>query len=113
MVGVKKDSHLKNVIDKSGNFALNVVGKAEKPMLWPFFKDTKVEDDKINGYKYTTGELGCPLIDDLPAYLECKVIEKTEPGDHTVYIGEVVNPGVRNKDAEPLIEWETDLRYGG
>lgn len=113
MTAVKANTHLRNVIKDSGVFAINVVGKAEKPMLWPFAKETRYEDGRLNGYKFETGQLGCPLINGLPAYFECKVVETIEPGDHTIYIGEVVNPGVRNPDAEPLIEWETDLRYGG
>ncbi|PTB91736.1 NADH-dependent FMN reductase, partial [Marivirga lumbricoides] len=36
-----------------------------------------------------------------------------DKGDHTIFIGEVVNVGVRNTDAEPLMEWETDYHYGG
>lgn len=113
MVAVKNRSHLKSVIEKSRSLAINIVGKAEKPMLSPFFKDTKVEEHKLNGYHYHNGELNCPILEGLPAYLECKIVETTSPGDHTVFMGEVVNHGVRNKDAEPLIEWETDLRYGG
>ncbi len=113
MTAVKVKSHLRNVIKDSGAFALNVVGKAEKPILWPFFKDTQVEDHRLNGFKYEEGILGCPLLEQLPVYLECKLTEIIEPGDHTIFIGEVVNPGIRNVDAVPLVEWETDLRYGG
>jgi flavin reductase (DIM6/NTAB) family NADH-FMN oxidoreductase RutF len=113
MTAVKVNSHLRNVIKESGVFALNVVGKAEKPMLWPFFKETKVEDGLLNGFRYETGILGCPILTMLPAFFECRVVEVIEPGDHTLFIGEVVNPGVTNVDAEPLVEWETDLRYGG
>jgi flavin reductase (DIM6/NTAB) family NADH-FMN oxidoreductase RutF len=114
MTAVKVNSHLRNVIKDSGVFAINVVGKAEKPMLWAFFKATKHdEENRLNGYKYEEGVLGCPIITRLPAFFECKVTEVIEPGDHTIFIGEVVNPGVTNVYAEPLIEWETDLRYGG
>ncbi|MGK7394923.1 MAG: flavin reductase family protein [Candidatus Cyclobacteriaceae bacterium M3_2C_046] len=113
MMGIKKGSNLKHIIEQSGAFAINIVGKAEKPMLSPFFKETQSEDHRINGYKYEDGQLNCPILEGLPAFLECKVIESYTPGDHTIFIGEVVNYDVRNKDAEPLIEWETDLRYGG
>lgn len=113
MTAVKVDSHLRQVIKDSGIFAVNVVGKAEKPMLWPFFKETKVDNGHLNGFKYEEGVLGSPLLTRLPAYFECRVVETIDPGDHTIFVGEVVNSMVTNVDAEPLIEWETDLRYGG
>lgn len=113
MVAIRVNTNVQSVVKDSGVFAINVVGKAEKPMLWPFAKETRFEEGRLNGYKFDIGQLGCPLIHGLPAYVECRVVETLEPGDHTIFIGEVVNPGVRNIDAEPLIEWETDLRYGG
>jgi len=113
MTAVRAETNLRRVIQDSGVFAVNVVGKSEKPMLWPFAKETRFEDGRLNGYEFDVGPLGCPLIHGLPAYFECRVIETLQPGDHVMFIGEAVNPGVRDLNAEPLIEWETDLRYGG
>lgn len=112
-VCLKNDSHLKQVVEAGGYFVVNVIGKAQKLMLSPFFKETQVEDHKLNGYPFSNGVTGVPVLDRLPAYIECRVDHTVNPGDHTIFVGEVVGYGVRNKDAEPLIEWETDLRYGG
>ena len=35
----------------------------------------------------------------IPSYLECKVVELVEKGDHSVIVGEVENAGL-NKDLE-------------
>lgn len=113
MVAIKHDSHLNRVVKETGSFALNVVGKAEKPSLSNFHRETKLDDGKINGHAYQDGETGAPLLDGFPTIIECKVVEENQPGDHTLFVGEVVNTIVNNKDAEPLMVWETDLRYGG
>lgn len=113
MIAIKHDSHLNKVIKEAGNFALNVVGKAEKPSLSNFNKPTSVEDGKINGHSYAKGSNGAPLIADFPSIIECKVVEQNQPGDHTIFIGEVTNVEVNNEEAEPLMVWETDFRYGG
>ena len=34
---------------------------------------------------------GCPILKDCMAYLECKVRESLAPGNHTLYLGEVVD----------------------
>jgi flavin reductase (DIM6/NTAB) family NADH-FMN oxidoreductase RutF len=113
MVSVKNNSKLQEVIQKSKKFAVNIVGKAGKPMLRPFMKETNEENGKINDYKYQEGQSGIPVFKDLPALFECEVREVSNPGDHTVFIGEVIHTDVQNEMAEPLITWETDLRYGG
>ena len=113
MVAVKNNSHLHEVIKNTGNFAVNVVGKAEKPSLSNFNRETKLDDGKINGHVFRQEETGAPILDGFPAIVECRLLEQQTPGDHTLFTGEVVNTIVNNKEAEPLMVWETDLRYGG
>lgn len=112
MVGVKRDSGLHSAISESGVFAVNILASDQKEIASAFFKPTIVENDKINGYKFEQGETGSPLLVDLPAFFECKVIDKVERGDHTIFVGEVINAGVR-KEAKPLVMWDTGWFYGG
>lgn len=113
MAAIKKDIDLAKVIQNSGVFAINVIGKAELKLIPAFAKDTKVENGKLNGEAFEEGETKSPLLTRLPAFLEAKVTETVDKGDHIVFIAEVVNSGVRNPDAEPLTEWETEYHYGG
>ncbi|WP_236587597.1 flavin reductase family protein [Marivirga aurantiaca] len=113
MAAIKNDGELVNVIAESGVLAINVIGKAEKPLIPEFSKDTEVEGNKINGSLFEEGVTGAPLLTRLPAFVEGKVVEAINKGDHTIFIAEVVNSGVRNPDAEPLMEWETEYHYGG
>ncbi|GAA5030421.1 flavin reductase [Marivirga lumbricoides] len=113
MAAVKKDIDLAKTVNKSGVFAINIIGKAELKLIPEFSKDTLVENGKLNGEAFEEGETKSPLLTRLPAFLEAKVVETVDKGDHTIFIGEVVNAGVRNTDAEPLMEWETDYHYGG
>ena len=112
-VAIKKNSDLHETIEKSRIFAINIVGKDDGGMLKPFAGDTKVEGDKLNGFAFKDGETGVPILDDVPAYLECKVREDITIGDHSIFVAEVVGGGVRDANAEPLTEWEADLHYGG
>ncbi len=89
------------------------MGKDNEDMPAPFAKDTRIADGKINGYDFEDGQTGAPILKDVPAYLECKVVEDVIIGDHSIYVGEVVSGGVRDADAVPLTEWETDMHYGG
>ena len=112
-VAIKKQSDLHETIEKSRFFAVNIVGKDNKDMLDPFAGDTKIEGDKINGFAFENGETGSPIFKDVPAYFECKVVEDITIGDHSIFVSEVIAGGVRDAEAVPLTEWETDMHYGG
>ena len=112
-VAIRKQSDLHETIEKSRVFAVNIVGKGDQDMLKPFAEKSRVEGSKINGFSFQDGETGAPILDEAPAYFECKVVEDITRGDHTVFVGEVVAGGTRDANAVPLIEWETNMHYGG
>lgn len=114
-VAVQKTSHLNETIAKSRVFGLNILGKADLPMISPFSKKTNVEPGKLNGYAFEEGpQTGVPVFKSVPAFMECKVKEIFHSeADHVLIVGEIVHATVMNPDAEPLMEWETEYHYGG
>jgi flavin reductase (DIM6/NTAB) family NADH-FMN oxidoreductase RutF len=120
VVGVKADSGAHAVIKRSRAFALNVLGKGQQAAAFAFFKPTNREGDLINGEPVRAGSTGAPLLDSTPAYVECRVVEIVEKGDHSIVIGEVVDAGVRGDIAgrpDDATLWLKDLGektfYGG
>lgn len=92
-VGVKADSGGHELIKETGVFALNVLGKGQQGPAFAFFKPAEKAGDTINGETYHRGETGSPVLDSVPAYMECKLIETVEKGDHSLFVGEVVQVG--------------------
>jgi flavin reductase (DIM6/NTAB) family NADH-FMN oxidoreductase RutF len=50
---------------------------------------------------------------DLPYWWEATLTDTVARGDHTLFLAEVVNAGVRNPDAAPLDLRATGMNYGG
>ena len=114
MVGVKADSRVHALIERSGAFAVNILGADQKSVAEAFFRPSQVEDGRINGYAFEPGpETGAPLLTDLPAWFEARVTDAVKRGDHTVFVAEVVNAGLRDPEAKPLEMWDTGWFYGG
>lgn len=120
VVGVKADSGVYAALRQARAFALNVLGKGQQAIAFAFFKPTVREGDRLNGEVTRPGSTGAPLLDRAPAFVECRVTEIVERGDHAIVIGEVVEAGVREEisgrpDAATL--WLQDLGektfYGG
>jgi flavin reductase (DIM6/NTAB) family NADH-FMN oxidoreductase RutF len=93
-VGVKADSGAHSVIKEAGAFALNVLGKGQQATAYAFFKPAEREGDTISGEPFRAGSSGAPLLEVCPAYVECALRETVERGDHSIFVGEVVDAGV-------------------
>jgi len=111
---VKADNDSHAIIDKTGAFAVNVLGEDQLDIGKAFFRTTTVEGDTLNGYRFELGpETGAPLLVDLPYWFEARVTDAIRRGDHTVFVAEVVNAGVRDDSATPLLLRTTGMNYGG
>lgn len=120
MVGVKADSGAHAVIKESRAFALNVLGKGQQAMAFAFFKPAARDGNKISGEPFRRGTTGSPILENTPAFVECKLTDTIERGDHSIMVGEVVDAGVaRQPDGRPddATLWLKDLGektfYGG
>ena len=120
VVGVKADSTAHGVIKQSGAFALNVLGKGQQAKAFAFFKPTTVDGNTISGEPFRRGKTGAPLLESTPAFVDCKLVDTIERGDHTIMVGEVVDVGIaRQPEGRPddATLWLKDLGektfYGG
>ena len=120
VVGVKADSHPHPIIKESKAFALNVLGKDQGAMAFTFFKPATREGQKISGEPFRLGTTGAPILERAPAFVECRLIDSVERGDHSIFVGEVVEAGQAKAPegrADDATLWLKDLGpnifYGG
>jgi flavin reductase (DIM6/NTAB) family NADH-FMN oxidoreductase RutF len=114
MVGIKTDNDTHRLVESTGAFAVNVLAADQLDIGKAFFRTTKVEGDTLNGYKFERGaETGAPLLVDLPYWFEARVTDSVKRGDHSVFVAEVVNAGVRDESKVPLLLRDTGMNYGG
>ena len=111
MVAFKADSALHRAVSASRKFIVHVVAKDQKDLATAFFRGAELSGDRLNGYLVEKSPNGIPLLADPPAWFECRVTQDVR-GDHTVFVAEVIDAGIR-KDAEPLTLRDTGFFYGG
>ena len=101
-VGVKADSGAHSIIKESKTFALNILGKGQDSLAFSFFKPVEREGDSIAGEPFSSGSIGAPVFANAHAFLECKLVETVEIGDHSLFVGEVVDAGMnKGVDGRP------------
>jgi flavin reductase (DIM6/NTAB) family NADH-FMN oxidoreductase RutF len=114
VVALKSDSDTHRLAERTGAFAVNVLGEDQLDVGKAFFRTSTVEGDTINGYRFERGpSTGAPLLVDLPYWFEASVTDVIKRGDHTVFVAEVVNAGVRDESVVPLLLRSTGMNYGG
>lgn len=91
-----------NMIMDSGVFAVNILGPGQLALGRHFGMKTGRKTDKFASVEYDVKTTGSPILRDCVAWMDCKVSAHHEAGDHTLFIGEVVDGGVIKKEA-PLV----------
>ncbi|MDQ1395776.1 MAG: hypothetical protein QOG64_1035, partial [Acidimicrobiaceae bacterium] len=88
----------------------------EKAAVRKFVKPVEVDTAAMtmNGFAFHDGRTGAPVLDDAVAYVECEVRNPVDCGDHTFFIGEVVDAGFSKPEETPVLRMEdTRMNYGG
>ncbi len=113
-LGVKSGTLTHEMVEGSGQFAINLLAADQIDMAQTFFKQAEHKGNKLSGYGFELGPVtGAPLFLDAPAWFECKVTDVVRRGDHTIVVAEVVEAGVRNSGATPMALRDTSWHYGG
>ncbi len=106
MAAVHPNRFSHSLLENNPVFGLHVIDLSQKDLLARF----KGPDPtgKFEGLDWGTKKTGVPLLKECIAWFELKIREQFSPGNHTLFIGEVVNCGC-NSDIPPL----TTLDYNG
>jgi flavin reductase (DIM6/NTAB) family NADH-FMN oxidoreductase RutF len=110
---VKQDSGSHEMLKKTGVFAVSFLDSEQKDMAAKFFQPKRRTGNKFEDVEFYLGqETSCPIISDSLGYIECRVVDAVEKGDHTVYVAEVVGAGI-HRDGNQLLLENTGWQYGG
>jgi flavin reductase (DIM6/NTAB) family NADH-FMN oxidoreductase RutF len=112
VVALRNGSGIWRRVQAAGVFALNLLGTGQKALASTFFRHVEPEGNTIGGAAFHTGATGAPILDDAPAYLECRVIQTLDAGDHTLFLADILAAGIQN-DLDALTIDETGWHYGG
>lgn len=93
-------------------FSVSVLESGQKDLAFSFFKPVSRVGNKFGEVEFYTSTTGSPILKDALSWFECKVVDVSDKGDHTLIVGEVVDAGV-HREGDPMTLKETGLFYGG
>ena len=98
LVCIANDATMAPVMSAASSFAVNVLSDSQEAVSRRF---AGLIDDRFVGIGHTRGKLGDAIVDDVLAWMECRIVARYPSGDHVIVVGEVESAGAR--DARPLL----------
>lgn len=107
-VSIGKTRYSHDLIKESGVFAVNVLSDKQIAVGKHFGFRSGKKTNKFEDIEYEIRKTGSPILRDTSGYLDCKVVNTCDAGDHTIFIGEVVDAEVY-EDNHPLLYKHDDF----
>ena len=115
-IGVEQGALTHELISASGVFSLNMIDQEDRAIVRKFTKPVEADlaARTLNGFPYLDGVTGAPVLAQAVAYIECEVRRPVEVGNHTLFLGEIVNAAFLKDEDTPVLRMEdTRMNYGG
>lgn len=115
LVGVSVDNTAvtHRLISEGGSFTVNLWSADDTRVFVKFSKPAAFEEMALNERAVSEGVTGAPVFDEAVAYLDCEVRQTHDLGTHTLFVGEVIDAGIRDIDARVASMSDTRMKYGG
>lgn len=107
LVCIEQNAQSHGLIRASGVFALNILTGAQRELGERFAYDREARAHPTALAEGYVGQTGALILKESLGFLECKVTAEYPGGDHTIFIGQVINGGLKEAMGGPLVY------YGG
>ena len=105
LVCLDKASRTRALILEKGTFAINVLADDQEEVSRSFSRRGTKPFDEL---AHRSGRSGDPLLDGAIAWLECRLDQMVEAGDHDIFVGEVLASD--DNEGAPLLYYDQTYR---
>lgn len=110
-VAIQDGAQTRQNIDETGVFSISILGEGSKDLSLKFTKKSASGDGRLEDEPVSYHGTGTPVLNAAVAWFECRVVDKTQPGDHVVFFGEVIDGAATEAPATTLTA--TGMSYAG
>jgi flavin reductase (DIM6/NTAB) family NADH-FMN oxidoreductase RutF len=109
MVSIAPSRYSHTLIKESGIFAINVLTAEQVELAKRFGYKSGRKIDKFAGLDYLEAGSGAPVLPQAYAYLDLRLVHTYTAGDHTLFVGEVMEAKILHPQSHPLIFKKSDF----
>lgn len=93
-----------DVFKNTNKFAIHILADDQKELCWNF---SKKDIDRFSTCSWELSNDNLPVISDAFAVIECETYKQIEAGDHTIFIGKVLN--IQKHDKDPMLYFRRNI----
>jgi flavin reductase (DIM6/NTAB) family NADH-FMN oxidoreductase RutF len=86
LICIDRASSVHPVLRDATHFVVNILSAGQEALSRRF---SGSDLDRFDGIGYTRGNRGVAILEDVLAFVECRVARQHDEGDHTIFVGEV------------------------
>lgn len=98
LVCIGNEATMAPMLATAQSFAVNILSDGQEALSRRFAGKV---DDRFAGVGYHDGRLGDPILDEVLAWMQCRIVARHPAGDHVILVGQVEQGGAR--DGKPLL----------
>jgi flavin reductase (DIM6/NTAB) family NADH-FMN oxidoreductase RutF len=109
MASIAPPRYSHRLIRDSGIFAINVLDSTQVELAKRFGYKSGRKVDKFAGLEWISAPSGAPILPQAYAYFDLKLTDTFNAGDHTLFVGQVVEAKILHPQAQPLVFKKSDF----
>ncbi|MCE2900705.1 MAG: flavin reductase family protein [Gemmatimonas sp.] len=95
---IANDATMAPLMARTASFAVNILSAGQEAVSRRFAGKV---DDRFAGIGYHDGELGDPVLEEVLAWMQCRLVARHPAGDHVILVGQVEQAGA--SEGKPLL----------
>lgn len=103
LVSIAQNARTHDKVLAAEGFGVNVLATDQQPRSDRFAGVTEEPEHPFETYPTREGSAGNPLFGDALAVLDTELYDAIEAGDHTIFVGRVVEGELQRPEADPLV----------
>lgn len=113
-VAIENTSKTIGMIRDAHYFAVSLLASGQREVAGKLGRTSEQAPQKLKGLRTKPAPVSkTPVLADGLGWVECRAVASLPAGDHTLVLGEVVEAGIENPDAQPLTLQEAGFKYSG
>ncbi|MBT4101094.1 MAG: flavin reductase [Gemmatimonadetes bacterium] len=118
VVALRVGSRIHGIVQQACAFTINILDRQHTGVARSFFEPVWEKSGTLAGQRFDNGSSGAPVLECATGYLECSLDLCLEKGDHSIFVGQVVDAGIHGSIEGRPDEVSLQLRdfgvyYGG
>lgn len=111
LICIDKKTETHSLLPQSGFFCVNILNESQQHLSDRFARRIPAEVNKFDDIPHHLETTGAPVFDQGLGFVDCRVVQAYDSGDHTIFVGEVQTLGSGEADEnDPLLYFKSGYR---